>query len=102
MCYIFSSADAKNRIREFTVISIPNPSNMANHGSELVVYIQKQLGVTFDKPLLIHEAFMAAGAVNRDGNKDLALIGDSALQLFLQTQGRARNASRGMQVILLE
>ncbi|PYI36385.1 ribonuclease III [Aspergillus indologenus CBS 114.80] len=67
---------------------------MASPGSELVISIQSRLGVTFDKPSLIHEAFMAAGAVNRDGNKDLALIGDSALQLFLQTQGRTRNASR--------
>lgn len=45
---------------------------------------------------------MAAGAVGRDGNKDLALIGDSALQLFLQSQGRARHASRGTQPTLLE
>ncbi|GKZ98327.1 hypothetical protein AnigIFM59636_002734 [Aspergillus niger] len=67
---------------------------MASVRSKLIDSIQDHLGVSFENSPLIPEAPMAAGAVGRDGNKDLALIGDSALQLFLQSQGRARHASR--------
>lgn len=75
---------------------------MASVRSKLIDSIQDHLGVSFENSTLIHEDFMAAGAVGRDGNKDLALIGDSALQLFLQSQGRARHASHGTQPALLE
>mgnify|MGYP002718968394 CR=1 FL=1 len=56
---------------------------MTSVRSKLIDSIQDRLGVSFENSTLIHEAFMAAGAVGRDGNKDMALIGDSALQLFL-------------------
>lgn len=63
---------------------------------DLIETIQKLVDVEFSKPDRLYEAFTAAGAVDRDGNKNLALVGDTALQLFLQTEGRIRNANRGM------
>ncbi|OJZ79995.1 hypothetical protein ASPFODRAFT_212936 [Aspergillus luchuensis CBS 106.47] len=71
-----------------------NSCNTASVRSKIIHSIQDRLGVSFKNSTLIHEAFKAAGTVGGDSNKDLALIGDSALQLFLQSQSGARHASR--------
>ena len=49
----------------------------------------------FTNPALLHEALRAAGYLDRDGNKKLAVIGDAALRLVLAMEGRAKKASRG-------
>ncbi|KAL2830324.1 ribonuclease III [Aspergillus cavernicola] len=58
---------------------------------------QVQFNMTFQDEALPSETFRASGVPHRDGNdgnKSLAQIGDTVLQLYLQLEGRARRASR--------
>ncbi|CEL09809.1 hypothetical protein ASPCAL12938 [Aspergillus calidoustus] len=50
---------------------------------------------TFENEDLIVEALRLAGCFGSAGNKELALIGDTILRLFLQVEGRARGMNRG-------
>lgn len=52
---------------------------------------------TFENEDLIVEALRLAGCFGSAGNKELALIGDTILRLYLQVEGRARGKNRGMQ-----
>ncbi|RAH80835.1 putative RNAse III [Aspergillus japonicus CBS 114.51] len=61
---------------------------------DLTQEIGNILGYQFRDSARLEDAFRAAGVNDRDGNKRLALVGITALQLFLQTEGQARRASR--------
>ncbi|KAL3483844.1 ribonuclease III domain-containing protein [Aspergillus germanicus] len=54
-----------------------------------------RFNLTFENEDLIVEALRAAGYLGSVGNKELALIGDTVLRLYLQVEGRARRLSRG-------
>ncbi|KAL3444158.1 ribonuclease III domain-containing protein [Aspergillus insuetus] len=54
-----------------------------------------RFNLTFENEDLIVEALRAAGYLGSAGNKELALIGDTILRLYIQTEGRARGMNRG-------
>jgi hypothetical protein len=55
-----------------------------------------RFNLTFENEDLIVEALRLAGYFGSAGNKELALIGDTILRLYLQVEGRARGKNRGM------
>ncbi|KAL2817998.1 ribonuclease III domain-containing protein [Aspergillus cavernicola] len=55
---------------------------------------QTHFNLEFHNTALITEALRASGVIDREGNKSLAHIGDTVLQLSLQLEGRARRATR--------
>ncbi|KAL4736118.1 ribonuclease III [Aspergillus similis] len=56
----------------------------------------RDFSLEFEDERLIVLALQAAGAQDRDGNKKLALIGDSILRLIIHLEGFNRGMSRGM------
>ncbi|KAL4973078.1 ribonuclease III domain-containing protein [Aspergillus desertorum] len=55
--------------------------------------LQNHFNLPFSDPTLLLGALLAAGVKTREGNKSLGLIGDTALQLYLQVKGRERGMS---------
>ncbi|KAL5336032.1 ribonuclease III domain-containing protein [Aspergillus crustosus] len=55
---------------------------------------QSDFSLQFTDAALIREALCASGVRSRDGNKNLAQIGDTGLQFALQVEGRQRGAGR--------
>ncbi|KAL4880528.1 ribonuclease III domain-containing protein [Aspergillus karnatakaensis] len=55
---------------------------------------QQTFSLPFTNQSLITEALIAPGITSREGNKSLAQIGDTVLQLALQLEGRERGVSR--------
>ncbi|KAL4863647.1 hypothetical protein BDV12DRAFT_177274 [Aspergillus spectabilis] len=55
---------------------------------------QERFSLHFTNPALLLEALRASGVTDSEGNKGLALIGDTGLQFALQVEGRERHASR--------
>lgn len=49
----------------------------------------------FINPLALREALQLADNINQGGNKNLALLGDTVIQLILVMEGRRRRATRG-------
>ncbi|CAG8905856.1 unnamed protein product [Penicillium egyptiacum] len=56
---------------------------------------EKKIKYRFSNRALIREALQASSAVNEDGNKTLALIGDKLLDVVIVTSGRSKNKIRG-------
>ncbi|KAL4780298.1 ribonuclease III domain-containing protein [Aspergillus varians] len=56
---------------------------------------QKSFNLQFNDIELLNVALRAPGVVDREGNRGLALIGDSALKLALRIVGLERGLSRG-------
>ncbi|KAL4989589.1 ribonuclease III domain-containing protein [Aspergillus falconensis] len=54
---------------------------------------QNDFNLPFTNPTLLAGAFRAPGVTTREGNKSLGLLGDTALQLYLQVKGRERGMS---------
>ncbi|KAJ0415780.1 ribonuclease III domain-containing protein [Aspergillus carlsbadensis] len=54
-----------------------------------------RFNLIFETENLIVEALRQAGYFGSAGNKDLAVIGDTTLRLYIQIEGRARRRSRG-------
>lgn len=57
--------------------------------------VEELIGFRFTNRYWLLEALQAAGLINRDGNKKLAIIGDKVLGLILALEGYARNEARG-------
>ncbi|KAH1404471.1 hypothetical protein KXW53_002198 [Aspergillus fumigatus] len=56
--------------------------------------VEELIGFRFTNRYWLLEALQAAGLINRDGNKKLAIIGDKVLGLILALEGYARNEAR--------
>ncbi|KAG2000849.1 hypothetical protein GB937_010768 [Aspergillus fischeri] len=56
--------------------------------------VEELIGFRFTNRHWLLEALQAAGLINRDRNKKLAIIGDKVLGLVLALEGYARNQSR--------
>ncbi|KAL4998460.1 ribonuclease III domain-containing protein [Aspergillus recurvatus] len=59
----------------------------------LALQLQEYFDLAFINPTLLAGALAAPGAITREGNKSLGLLGGTALQLYLQVQGRERDMS---------
>lgn len=59
--------------------------------------VEKILGYEFDDPSRLEEALRLAGSGTRlpDGNKPMALIGDSVIKMILVTKGYEKGDSPG-------
>jgi ribonuclease-3 len=57
--------------------------------------VELLIGFRFTNRYWLLEAPQAAGFINREGNKKLAIIGDKVLGLVLALEGYPRNEARG-------
>lgn len=66
---------------------------------ELQVFEEK-INYSFTNYTLSREALQVSNGFNGDGNKDLALIGDSILDLIIVISGRKKNKTKGKRFTL--
>lgn len=63
---------------------------------EHIQAVEKIIKYKFKDHSLLHEALQAAGFLTIEGNKGLALVGDSVLRLLIVLDGYAKNKIKGM------
>jgi ribonuclease-3 len=56
---------------------------------------EKIISYQFTNPLELRRALQLADSIHQDGNKDLALLGDTVIKLILVKEGLRRHATRG-------
>jgi ribonuclease-3 len=56
---------------------------------------ESMINYRFIDRTLLREALQASSALNEDGNKTLALVGDRVLDLVIVISGRTKNKPRG-------
>ncbi|KAI9368478.1 hypothetical protein BJX61DRAFT_546490 [Aspergillus egyptiacus] len=77
-----------------TSVLIPPPPTPTMFPTDKSQSLQSKLNLPFSSTHHITQALCAAGVVTAEGNKPLALLGDTLLRLHLQLEGLSRGASR--------
>lgn len=65
------------------------------HDDEKLVNAENIISYRFTHQLLLRQALQLADSIHPDGNKYLALLGDTVIKLILVKEGLRRNATRG-------